>query len=312
MATLNTRLDIAKEFLRNPFLTFLLFLIGGIIISIAPDKTTQLFLYSSVGIILLFAIGIYITYYERISRQRITEKYAKLESEKQEVEKQLACANKEIQRQPRVAYYNLAQKTAKVTNADTGDADVHYYFECKNARNILRTMRHEIRYDAKDPLKKDQITALVDGVSADFTCDTVTNCTIKGNDHIIKKFETSICVKPDPPIRKDQTFTYEYGISAKSIYPKIKTDEGDFSSHSVMHQTDLLRFRIYAPDKYRFTRCWIEILDYNGTRDPVEEGICLAECSPKKIHDDTEISWEINDPKITYTYKLYFKVGNAN
>lgn len=79
-----------------------------------------------------------------------------------------------------------------------------------------------------------------------------------------------------------------------------------------MHQTDLLRFRIYAPDKYRFTRCWIEILDYNGTRDPVEEGICLAECSPKKIHDDTEISWEINDPKITYTYKLYFKVGNAN
>lgn len=311
MTTEYKRRDIAKDFLGHPFLAIILFVVAGIVIALAPDRLTQVTLYLALGVALIVAVGLYIVYYERISRHSLLVQYTALDGEKKVIANQLVEANKEIQRQPRIAYYGLAQKTAKVINAENGDADIHYYFECKNTKNILRNLRHRIEYDATEALKQDEIAVLVNGTRSDFTVDTVTNCKVEGNNHTIKKFVTALCIKLDPPMSKDQKFTYEYGIKGKGIYPKVKTDEGEVSSHNVMHQTDLLRFRIYAPDKYQFTRCWIEIQDYNTTRDTVEETNCLApECAPKKIHDNTEISWEIKDPKITYTYKLYFKIGN--
>ena len=311
MATENKRSDIAKDFLGHPFLTIILFVIGGIVIALAPDRLTQVELYVVLGLALIIAVGLYILYAERISRKLLVVQYNALNDERKTIANQLAMANKEIQRQPRIAYYALAQKTVKIASAENGDADIHHYFECKNTKNILRSLRHRIEYDAMEALKQDEMMVLVNGAKSDFTVDTVTNCKVEGRNHIIKKFVTALCIKLDPPMGKDQTFTYEYDVKGKGIYSKVKTDEGELSSHNVMHQTDLLRFRIYAPGKYQFTRCWIEIQDYNATRDSLEEANCLApECAPKRMHGNTEISWEVKDPKITYTYKLYFKLGN--
>jgi len=307
----NTRREIAKSFLGHPFITIILFVVGGIVIAVAPDRVSEAALYVLLGISLIVAAGVDIVINERISRQLIVQKYNVLDDEKKRLEKQLTDANKEIQRQPRIAYYGLAQKTVKIANAENGDADIYHYFECKNTKHILRNLRQRIEYDATEALKRGEMIILVNGVRSDFTADTVTNCKVEGGNHSIKKFVTTLCIKLDPPMGKDQTFTYEYGIKGKGIYPKVKTDEGEVSSHNVMHQTDLLRFRVYAPDRYEFTRCWIEIQDYNATRDTEEEADCLApECAPKRIHDSTEILWDVKDPKITYTYKLYFKLGN--
>lgn len=303
------RFQSVKDFLSSPFLYILLWILGGIVISVSPDKTTQLILYVGLGVGVLVACGAYLIYLENLSRGSLEKRFARLNDEKVRLQNELEQKQLEIERQPRIAYYRLAQKTVRILNQNPGDARIYYYYECLNGDSALGKMRHALRYDARKQIEKTDVVILVNGKKLDTTIESFSECDISDTKHKIEQYITRIEVNPVPPIPKNTLFTYEYGMEAEAVYPKLQEEGGEeHSSHSVNHQTDLLRFRLFSPNGSEFSSFRIEVEDYNHVRDTEEEARCYAKSPPKRIHNGRELIWEIPNPRITYVYYLHFKL----
>lgn len=294
-----------EKFLGNPVLYIILFFVGSLILVVFPDRDTQLKMYFLVGLALLIGIGSYLAYQEWVSRTFYKSKYEKASEEKKGLATELTNMRKELARHPKIVTYSRAIKKSEILNMK-GDADVSYDFTCNNGPNPLSKIEHVIQYDA-DPLKPSDVLIKTRGSPIPAEIKTLARCNFDGAVHTLVQYETTLAISFKPPVKPNEPFTYSYGFKYKKVYSKLR--EKEYTAHRVMHETDLLEIHIVAPKGSKFANTWdIEIFDFNNVKDETEEKRLNTESPPGLIASDREILWEIPLPKMTYTYRLYFKV----
>ena len=202
-------------------------------------------------------------------------------------------------------------KDVKILTKD-GDAHVVYKITCKNTSGgIIPQLLHEIKHDGT----LEQYSATVNDKEAKATFDkfliTKINGAAKLNlSHILKiKYDLK-----DEKINPEDTFSYGYTLEYKGLFADMLKPLEEFTAHHIMHPTKLLMIKITAPKGFRFLATdgmSIEVTDKNEVRVDREELRCKKMYWPQLFNDDSEIFWELLEPKIACTYALHFTMSKG-
>lgn len=235
--------------------------------------------------------------------------YISIASDINRLFEELKQLRKEVSTKPAVIRYIRLRKTIDILNLQ-GDANISIFCDCKNGRDPVRRLKHRMEYDG-EPLSKEDISVIVNGKHLQPDLETFELNKLPGGVDPPFKNLTILYIKPQSPIEPDSAFQYEYTTALKKVYPKVT--ERDYTSYGIMHVIDSLGFSIRAPPEYRFLKesLDIEVIQYNGLQDTAEKMRINLRFTPIFMGNDTEILWEIKNPKITYTYRVYFQIKHS-
>jgi len=217
-------------------------------------------------------------------------------------------------RQTHPLYYYIIRKDIHIIDA-TGKAQVDYRMECKNTcPKNLPQIKHEINFDGKI----EEFHAHVNGkvFNEKVKRDLYFRQQIMEHEKVDVKQPYNLKVLfnvKSERIAPDQDFDYDYSLLCTKLYPNMDKKDEEYTAIHINHPTDLLVIRIEVPQNLRFIKdgISIQVLDKHDIRDCLEEEKCLKIYPWFVSRDRRRISWEIPNPKIACSYKLYFQAQES-
>ncbi|TET19466.1 hypothetical protein E3J74_06175 [Candidatus Bathyarchaeota archaeon] len=215
----------------------------------------------------------------------------------------------EVSTQPTIMRYRRVRKTIDILN-QKGDAKISFFFDCRNRQSPMRRLRHFLKYSGA-PLSRKDVVVKINGDHLKPELETYGLHKIPGGKTPPFDNSTDLYINPQSPIKPNRAFTYEYTVCLEGVYSKAL--EKEWTSHAIMHPTNSLELSIRAPSNYQFVKeaLNIKVIQYNGLIDVLEIERITNKFKPIFMKDNTEILWEIKNPKITYTYEIYFKISKV-
>lgn len=209
--------------------------------------------------------------------------------------------------------YKRISKDVQILD-DDGNATISVMMTCKNtSEQSIFQLIHEAKHDGE----LNAVSATVNGrESALVTYDRFVLTKIP-EDMGKSSLENILKIKfnlAEEKIEPRHTFSYGYSLKYGAVFSNMFKEEGEFSSHHIMHPTELLLIRIQAPPNASFekSRLNIEIADKHDVRDIREEEKCRKLYYPYFTNNHREILWQVLAPKIASTYRIRFKASSTN
>lgn len=197
---------------------------------------------------------------------------------------------------------------------DKGNALVSYKMTCKNTceNNIIPQLIHKIDHDGTI----EEYSATINEKKAKTVFEKFIKEKIENGKRVTPKLSHILKIKFDlseENIKPGERFLYGYTVKYKGVYSNMFKKHEEFCGQNILHPTKSLLMLLHAPKGLRFLReeMDIEVLDKHEVRDTREERRCWEIHPPQLSHNDIEILWELQEPKIACTYKLYFTVSKT-
>jgi len=192
---------------------------------------------------------------------------------------------------------------------EKGNAIIRYDMECKRTPNAtLKQVVHEIFHDGKAELLE----------------VTLNGASIKAEkeEFVIRKKENGEKLIPQPYRMKikiffpadvpKQDFRYSYTTRYNEVYPHMDEKDKEFTSHRVILPTFWIKFTMRLPQNSNMSflrdAVVVRAFDEHEVEDFSEDKRIEDKYPLIVSKDDKTIIWELQRPKIAYTYKMFFCV----
>ena len=202
-------------------------------------------------------------------------------------------------------FYRRISKYVSIKN-DKGDADIDYHMESRNSgEDSIQQLVHEIHHDGR----LQNYNAYSDGrkVTPEYRRFILKELV---NGEVLPSLARVLKIKFDfreDVISPKDNFSYGYVLTYSEIFKSMF--EEDYTGQRIMHPTALLVMSLEAPRGNKFIEKRVEVVDKHEVADSREGKKCNELYPPKIIHGGKRMNWEVPEPKIACTYKLYFKVA---
>jgi hypothetical protein len=208
-------------------------------------------------------------------------------------------------------YYYLIKKNISILNKK-GKAKVDYHMECKNTSpKRLPQIKHEINFDGK----LEDFSAYVNGKPFNTKVERrlFFRKEIKDEREFSVKQPYNLKLWFDVKserIARNEDFEYDYTFICDELYPDMDKKGKEFTGVHITNPTELLVICIELPEDMKFVEegIFIRVMERHDVRDCFEEERCQKFYPWSVSRDKRRLSWEVPNPKIACTYKLYFQV----
>lgn len=203
--------------------------------------------------------------------------------------------------------YKRICKDVRILNKQ-GNATVKYTMSCrKNPKVILKQLVHEIFHDGKIRLE---------GVTLE---DKPFKAEVEK--FIIRKIEDGEEREIPQPHRlklkmflpkgvPKRDFKYSYTVRYEAVYRDMDKKDKEFSSHRIFLPTFWLKMQLSVPKdsnmSFLHEGLYVKVEDKHELEDFAEEQRIRDKYPPLIAENEQLIAWELPNPKLAYTYKLYF------